>query len=98
MTYIVLSLIVIALAAVVALVAGRGRTHFWPAVGLAAVVLILLTAVFDNIMIAVDLFRYGSEHLSGVTVGLAPIEDFAWPLVAVLLLPAIWEFTDRKPR
>ncbi|PNW08285.1 lycopene cyclase domain-containing protein [Microbacterium sp. AG157] len=57
--------------------------------GLTALVLVGLTLVFDNLMIAVDLFSYPQEHLSGLKIGLAPIEDFAYPLCAAFLLPAL---------
>lgn len=58
--------------------------------GLTALVLVALTLVFDNLMIAVDLFSYPQEHLSGLKLGLAPIEDFAYPLCAAFLLPALY--------
>lgn len=53
--------------------------------------LVLLTAVFDNVMIAAGLFHYAPEHLLGISIGLAPIEDFGYPLAAAILLPAVWE-------
>ncbi len=55
-----------------------------------ALVLVALTLVFDNLMIAVDLFSYPQEHLSGLKLGLAPLEDFAYPLCAAFLLPALY--------
>lgn len=54
-----------------------------------ALVLILLTAVFDNVMIAADLFTYPEHLISGIRIGLAPIEDFSYPLAAAFLVPAI---------
>ena len=51
---------------------------------------LLLTAVCDNVMIAAGLFTYEPGLISGLTVGLAPIEDFAYPIAAALLLPALW--------
>jgi lycopene cyclase domain-containing protein len=62
---------------------------------LAAVVLVALTAVFDNLMIAAGLFTYPAEHLSGMRVGLAPIEDFAYPVAAAFLVPAVWTLLHR---
>ncbi|EZP27058.1 lycopene cyclase domain-containing protein [Microbacterium oleivorans] len=53
------------------------------------VVLVVLTAVFDNAMIAADLFTYPAEHISGIRIGLAPIEDFAYPVCIAFLLPSI---------
>lgn len=55
----------------------------------AAVALLLLTAVFDNIMIALELFTYPEQHLSGIRIGLAPIEDFSYPLCAAFGVPAV---------
>ncbi|MBF4993980.1 lycopene cyclase domain-containing protein [Arthrobacter gandavensis] len=59
-------------------------------------VLLGLTAVFDNLMIAVDLFGYNPSRISGAFLGLAPLEDFAYPLAAVLLLPALWELLSPR--
>lgn len=64
----------------------------------AAVVLILLTAVFDNVMIAAGLFTYPEEHLSGIRIGLAPLEDFAYPLCAAFLVPAIATLLEKPDR
>lgn len=58
--------------------------------GLAAVVLVALTAVFDNLMIASGLFTYPDEHLSGLRIGLAPIEDFSYAVCAAFLVPAVY--------
>jgi len=64
---------------------------------LTALALCVLTLVFDNVMIALDLFSYPDEHLSGVRLGLAPIEDFAYPLCAAFLVPAVFDlFASRK--
>ncbi|MEV7875928.1 lycopene cyclase domain-containing protein [Microbacterium sp. NPDC089188] len=65
--------------------------------GVTALVLIGLTLVFDNLMIAVDLFSYPQEHLSGLRLGLAPIEDFAYPLCAAFLLPALYTLLTPRP-
>ncbi|WP_138445066.1 lycopene cyclase [Sinomonas susongensis] len=66
------------------------RTPFWRPVLAGAAVLLVLTAVFDSAMIAVGLFGYRPEALSGLFVGLAPVEDFAYPLAAAVMLPALW--------
>ncbi|WP_334151519.1 lycopene cyclase domain-containing protein [Microbacterium sp.] len=60
------------------------------AVAITIAALFLLTALFDTIMIATGLFHYSPGHLLGVHIGLAPIEDFAYPLAGALLLPALW--------
>ena len=68
----------------------RPGRSWWLATGLTLVSLLVLTIVFDNLMIAVDLFRYESDQTSGLTVGLAPVEDLAWPVAVALGLPGLW--------
>ncbi|WP_369371835.1 lycopene cyclase domain-containing protein [Promicromonospora sp. Populi] len=101
MTYLLLALAFAATASLVAVVAhlavvrggvSRARPTSWQALTAAAVALLVLTAVFDNVMIATGLIAYSDAHISGVRIGLAPVEDFAYPLAAVVLLPALWSF------
>jgi lycopene cyclase domain-containing protein len=77
---------------------GRGRSVALAAAGGAAAVVLVLTAVFDNLMIAAGLFTYAPEMISGAMVGLAPLEDFAYPVAAVLLLPAMWTLLGRTSK
>lgn len=72
--------------------------RWWAATGLTIAVLVVLTVVFDNLMIAADLFRYNVELLTGWRVGLAPVEDLAWPVAAGLLLPAVSALLSRTRR
>ncbi|PZR54164.1 lycopene cyclase [Xylanimonas oleitrophica] len=67
----------------------RPDRRWWLATAATVVALVVLTIVFDNVMIAADLFRYDHSHLSGVRLGQAPVEDLAWPLVAGIGLPAL---------
>ncbi|QIG40316.1 lycopene cyclase domain-containing protein [Microbacterium sp. 4R-513] len=70
-----------------------GRPRFgrrMGASGIAAAVLVVLTAVFDNLMIAAGLFAYPAEHISGLRIGMAPLEDFAYPVCAAFLVPAVF--------
>ncbi|CAG7608420.1 prenyltransferase [Leucobacter soli] len=104
MSYAVLALAGVVVAAVgsivLAVVAFRRRPRSSRWLTLAAVVatgcvLFALTAVFDNLMIGAGLFHYPPERLSGTYIGLAPIEDFAYPLAGVLLLPTLWLLLER---
>jgi lycopene cyclase domain-containing protein len=63
---------------------------------ISAVALLALTAVFDNLMIAAGLFTYPAEHLSGLRIGLAPLEDFSYPLCAAFLVPAVFTLLTRR--
>lgn len=95
MTYLALTVPFLAVAVVVAMLAllgqpvARIRRHL-AATGITILVLAVLTAVFDSLMIGAGLFYYSPEHLTGLFIGLAPIEDFAYPLAAALGLPALW--------
>lgn len=81
-----------AVAALVVTLATIRRPRFgrrMGASGIAAAVLVALTAVFDNLMIAAGLFTYPEERISGLRIGLAPLEDFAYPVCAAFLVPAV---------
>ena len=67
-----------------------------PPMGLALLVLWVLTAVFDNVMIGSGLFGYGSQTLLGLRIGLAPVEDFSYPVCAVFFVPALWWIAGGK--
>ncbi|WP_309073853.1 prenyltransferase [Paenarthrobacter sp.] len=102
MTYLWLALAFIAAAAVAGVLfarhgAWRGEAgKHWKAVGLAFAALAVLTAVFDSVMIGMELFHYDASHILGVKIGLAPIEDFAYPLAGVVALPGLWMWLTRK--
>ncbi|WAB84441.1 lycopene cyclase domain-containing protein [Microcella daejeonensis] len=97
MTYTLLNLVFLAAVALVALAAVLARrSPNWRAVGAAAVLLLTLTAVFDNVIIGTGLVDYDDALISGVRIGLAPIEDFAYTVAALVLLPAVWELLPRR--
>ena len=68
--------------------AGQRAEHL-PSVWLPFVFLSLATIVFDNIMISLGLFGYGNGTLLGAYIGLMPIEDLAYPAIAVLLIATL---------
>ena len=93
MSYPAVALLFLAAAALVALLAvvvRRPGRRWWLCTGAVTAVLLVLTAVFDSLMIAADLFRFDEDRLLGMHVILAPVEDFAWPVAAALALPALW--------
>lgn len=78
-----------AVAVTVAVRRGTLPGQFAAATAATAAVLVALTVVFDSAMIAADLFRFDPDGLTGVRLGLAPVEDLAWPVAAALVLPAL---------
>ena len=69
----------------------------WSGVGITLALLLLMTAVFDNIMIGVGLVGYDSSLISGAFIGIAPLEDFAYAIAAVVLLPTLWSLLGCGP-
>ncbi len=76
----------------------RGDRRAWARLAVAAAAVLALTAVFDSIMIAADLFRFDEALLLGVRVGLAPVEDLAYALIAVLIAAAMWRLLPASSR
>ncbi len=64
----------------------------WRAIGLATVALLLITAIFDNVIIGLGIVAYDESLISGIKIGLAPIEDFAYSLAAPLLISLSIEY------
>ncbi len=110
MTYAGLNAWFLAVVAVVALLAvvrldarrravpGRGPTAgtWLLGVGGVLVVLLLMTALFDNVMIGIGLVGYDPELISGAFIGVAPLEDFAYAIAAAVLLPSLWVLLERR--
>lgn len=93
MTYVVLSLAVLAAIAVVTVPTLR-RLPLRPLL-VTALVLLALTAVFDNVIVGLDLVAYDEAKILGLRVPNAPIEDFSYTLGAVMLVPALWTWLGR---
>lgn len=56
----------------------------------------LLTAVFDSIIVWSQIVGYDPEKILGIYVGFAPIEDFFYALLAVIIVPALWKLYSPK--
>jgi lycopene cyclase domain-containing protein len=63
---------------------------------ISALVMMALTAVFDNAIIGSGLVAYDPQLLSGIMVGVAPLEDFAYTLAALMMIPALWHLLERR--
>lgn len=101
MTYWALNAWFLAVAAVVVVVAlVARRSPRWRAVGVTAVVVLALTAVFDNVLVGTGIVGYDPARISGAFVGVAPLEDFAYAIAAIVVLPSLWSLIggDRAAR
>ena len=96
MTYAVLNLLVLS-ALTVALWPRLRRLRPGP-IGWAAAVMLALTAVFDNAIIAAGLVEYAADEVLGLRLGFAPIEDFAYTIAAVAAMPVLWTAFGARSR
>jgi lycopene cyclase domain-containing protein len=51
----------------------------------------LLTLVFDNLIVGLEIVGYNPSLISGLKLGFAPIEDFGYLLTGSVLVPALWQ-------
>jgi len=98
-TYWLLNLPFLAFGVIIALAALlTRRSPHWRAVGLAAIPLLILTAVFDNVLVGTGIVGYDPALISGAKIGVAPPEDFAYAIAAIILLPSLWSLLSPRPK
>ncbi|HEY0216044.1 MAG TPA: lycopene cyclase domain-containing protein [Cellulomonas sp.] len=94
MTNLVLNLLVLA---VLVAVCGRVLRRMRPGpLVVTAVVLVLLTTVFDTAMIAADLYVFDPDKIIGVYLWGAPLEDVGYALAAALGMPVVWTVLESR--
>jgi lycopene cyclase domain-containing protein len=62
----------------------------------AALVMFTLTAIFDNVIIGTGIVAYDNDLLLGIKILYAPIEDFAYTAVALVLVPSLFNLFRTK--
>jgi len=88
MTYLALNVTFMLIAFVILNLVSRKSP--WRAISFTMLWMLLVTLVFDNIIIGLEIVGYDKTKISGILLGLAPIEDFAYTVVAVLAVSIIW--------
>lgn len=58
--------------------------------------LTVLTLIFDSLLIRFGIVAYDSTKISGLRLGLAPVEDFFYTLLAIIMVPSLWNFFDAQ--
>lgn len=61
-------------------------------------VLLVMTSIFDSIIIALGLVTYDTSKILGLYIGKAPVEDFAYAIVAAVLVPILWQKGAKNDR
>ncbi|MBL8160292.1 lycopene cyclase domain-containing protein [Candidatus Saccharibacteria bacterium] len=54
------------------------------------IIILVMTAIFDSLIIWAGIVAYDPGKILGVNIGLAPIEDFMYAILAVIIVPALW--------
>ena len=62
----------------------------------AGILMFALTAIFDNVIIGTGIVAYDEELISGIKILYAPIEDFAYTAVALVLVPSVFNWLRTK--
>jgi len=93
MTYLTLNLVFIAVVLITMFVLRIPLAYKWY---YALVPILLLTLVFDPIIIALDIVAYDPELLLGMKLFGAPIEDFMYALLASIIVPSTWHYLAEK--
>ena len=82
---------------VAALIAYLFRRRFnLRALGLATALRLFMTLVFANLIILAGIVGYDESLIFGIKLGIAPIEDFSYTLVGLVLIPLTWELLGKK--
>ncbi len=93
--YLILNLLFITF--VVALLRSNFKIDFKVFVKVLAALLVL-TAVFDSLIIYFDVVNYDESKLLGVKIWLTPIEDFFYSILACIAIPALWHYFEIKSK
>jgi len=72
------------------------RKSPWKLIGWTLLTMVLVTLIFDNVIVALGIVDYDTNKISGLVLGLVPIEDFAYTIVSVLAVSSIWHLMTRK--
>lgn len=59
-------------------------------------ILLVLTMLFDPVIIALGIVDYDADLLLGLRLFGAPVEDFFYSILAALLIPAVWTYTAKE--
>jgi lycopene cyclase domain-containing protein len=95
-TYLTLNLIFVAASLLALLLVPKNR---WPAYLVGLVPMVIMTTVFDNLIVSAGVVAYDPTKITGIMVGAVPIEDFAYTIAAVAIVPSVWSaMINRKKK
>lgn len=60
-------------------------------IALTVAILVFFTAIFDSLIVGQGIVAYDFAKTLRIFIGRAPVEDFAYAVVAAILIPYLWE-------
>ena len=94
-TYLVLNLVFVAIV-IVFLRFHRAHINKSRAIFITLAALLILTAVFDNLIVGLNIVDYHPEKILVFYIGVARVEDFFNAILDVIVVPAIWHRKKKK--
>jgi lycopene cyclase domain-containing protein len=70
------------------------KRSFWVVMGF----LVLLTAVFDQLLTGLPIVFYNEANISGIRLFYAPIEDFTYTIAVVILTGSLLHYEKSKSK
>ena len=86
-TYLILNTVFLVITLAVVLLSPWRPNRTWL---LGLVVLLILTLVFDSLIIYFKIVGYDVDMIAGIYLGKAPVEDFFYAVASALLVPVLW--------
>ncbi len=74
----------------------NGRIVWNQSVTVTLIVLLVLTAIFDSVIVASGIVAYDETKILGMSLGSAPIEDFFYAVLAAVLIPNLWHIFQKE--
>ena len=92
-TYLLVNLVFLAAVMIAYKIRPRKPSKTWL---LTLAALLVMTAVFDSLIVGSDIVGYDTNKILGIYIGNAPVEDFFYAVLAVILVPTVWKLMEKK--
>ena len=84
-TYLVVNIFILTLSLL-----ALGIMHVSKAQLLTFALIFVMSVIGDSVIIGLGIVDYNTHKILSLRIGLAPIEDFFYPLTAAIIIPTIW--------
>lgn len=92
-TYIILNIVFMTIVVLALRIKPRKPSRPW---WVTLIALLIMTAVFDAMIIGFGVVDYDRTKLLGLYVGNVPVEDFFYAVLSVVIVPVLWRRLEFK--